>query len=260
MNFRIGYELFKEKVRWLVHPQIYGENRKLFEGRKQFYGRFLFPGDRVFDVGANLGNRVQVFLSLKNTVVAVEPQEYCYRFLKKKYANAITLLKLALGAEKGRMTMYINSTSSTVSSLSKDWIDSMKGERFSNETWDQTAVVEVDTLDQLIAKYGKPKFIKIDVEGFEADVLKGLSVPVPVISFEYTTPEQTHKLYECLDLLQTLDASYACNYSAGEENRFLLDSWIPVPEFKELVAKDVHAMQGFGDVYVKLPSCRILPG
>lgn len=257
MSFKIGYELFKEKVRWLVHPQIYKESQKLFEERKQFYSRFLSANDLVYDVGANLGNRVEVFLSLKNKVVAVEPQNYCNGFLKRKYGNAITLLKLALGAKKETMTMYINSTSSTVSSLSKDWVESMKKGRFSNETWDQTADVEVDTLDNLIGKYGKPHFIKIDVEGFEADVLKGLSVAVPVISFEYTTPEQTHKLYECLDVLQALDASYACNYSAGEENRFLLENWISVPEFKALVAKDVHAMQGFGDVYVKLSGCTV---
>lgn len=253
MNFEIGYALFKEKVRWLVHPQIYKENKKLFEERKQFYGRFLSSNDLVYDVGANLGNRVEVFLSLKNNVVAVEPQDYCHRFLQRKYAKAITLLKMALGAKKDKMTMYINSTSSTVSSLSKDWIESMKGGRFSNETWDRTAEVEVDTLDSLIAKHGKPHFIKIDVEGFEADVLKGLSVAIPIISFEYTTPEQTHKLYECLDLMQALDASYVCNYSAGEGNRFILESWVSVPELKALVAKDVHAMQGFGDVYVKLP-------
>jgi len=257
MNFKIGYALFKEKLRWLVHPQIYKESRKLFEERKRFYGHFLSANDLVFDVGANLGNRVEVFLSLKNKVVAVEPQEYCSGFLKRKYGNAITLLKVALGAKRDKMTMYINSTSSTVSSLSKDWVDSMKNGRFSGETWDQTAEVDVDTLDNLIEKHGKPHFIKIDVEGFEADVLKGLSVPVPIISFEYTTPEQTHKLYECLDLLQALDASYTCNYSAGEENSFLLEHWISVPQFKALVAKDVHAMQGFGDVYVKLPACTV---
>lgn len=258
MNFKIGYALFKEKVRWLVHPEIYRESRRLFEERKRFYGRFLSADDLVYDVGANLGNRVEVFLSLKNRVVAVEPQDYCHSFLKTKYANAITLLKLALGAKKDTMTMYINSTSSTVSSLSKDWVDSMKVGRFSDENWDRTALVEVDTLDSLIAKHGKPHFIKIDVEGFEADVLKGLSVAIPIMSFEYTTPEQTHRLYECLDLIQALDAAYQCNYSAGENNRFLLENWIPVPEFKALVAKDVHAMQGFGDVYVKLPACKLL--
>lgn len=257
MNFEIGYALFKEKVRWLVHPKIYKENQKLFEGRKQFYSRFLSANDLVYDVGANLGNRVEVFLSLKNKVVAVEPQDYCHRFLQRKYAHAITLLKMALGAKKDKMTMYINSTSSTVSSLSKDWIESMKGGRFSNETWDRTAEVEVDTLDSLIARHGKPHFIKIDVEGFEADVLKGLSVSIPMISFEYTTPEQTHKLYECLDLIQALDASYVCNYSAGEENHFILENWVSVAELKALIAQDVHAMQGFGDVYVKLPGCKI---
>ena len=45
--------------------------------------------------------------------------------------------------------------------------------------------VAVTTLDALIARFGVPAFIKIDVEGAEPDVLAGLSHAVPVLSFEY---------------------------------------------------------------------------
>ena len=39
---------------------------------KSFYSHFIGKGDLCFDVGANLGNRAEVFLALGATVVAIE--------------------------------------------------------------------------------------------------------------------------------------------------------------------------------------------
>lgn len=249
---RILFELFKEKVRRFVHPQIYKENMALFLERKKFYSSFLSANELVFDVGANVGNRVEVFLSIKNKVIAIEPQTYCFEFLKKKFGKAIVILKIALGSKKGKLPMYINSKTSTISSLSKDWIDVMKDTRFKGEQWNETEQVAIDTLDNLITQYGIPTFIKIDVEGFEVDVLKGLTKPVPFISFEYATPEHVERLYECLDIIDKLNPKYLCNFSAGEKNKFVLNEWLTITDFKNSISKNMEALEGFGDVYVKL--------
>ena len=252
VSARILFQLFKEKVRRFVHPKIYKENKKLFFERRAFYLSFLSANDLVFDVGANVGNRVEVFLSIKNKVIAIEPQNYCFEFLKKKFGNAIIILKIALGSKKGNQPMYINSKTSTISSLSKDWIDIMKDTRFKGEEWNETEQVVIDTLDNLIEKYGLPKFIKIDVEGFELDVLKGLTNPVPIISFEYATPEHTLRLFECIEMIEKLSPKYLCNVSAGEKNKFVLNDWLTIDDFKNTISKNIDILEGFGDVYVKL--------
>jgi hypothetical protein len=51
--------------------------------------------------------------------------------------------------------------------------------------WPYRVVVPVTTLDALIDEYGESCFIKIDVEGYEAHVLAGLSRPVQALVFEF---------------------------------------------------------------------------
>jgi len=240
-------------MRKFVHPRIDKNNKTIFLERKKFYSSFLSVNDIVFDVGANLGNRVEVFLSLNNKVIAVEPQTYCAEYLRIKFGKTITLKQVALGEKKDTRKMYINNDSPTISSLSKEWIEAMKNTRFKGQRWDETCEVTIDTLDNLIAQNGLPRFIKIDVEGFESEVLKGLSQTVPFISFEYTTPEQVDKLYDCLEIVKRLNPAYLCNYSAGEKNNFVFKEWFSVDDFKNKISSDIDALEGFGDVYVKLP-------
>ena len=81
------------------------------------------------------------------------------------------------------------------------------------------------TLDKLIEKYGEPVFIKIDVEGFELEVLKGLTRPVKLLSYEYTVPEQIDRVIECMEQIQKVNPKIECNYSIGESMDFALEEW-----------------------------------
>lgn len=100
----------------------------------------------------------------------------------------------------------------------KDWIDAVKQERFKSYTWSAPVKIPITTLDKLIEKYGKPHFIKIDVEGYELEVLKGLTQAINWISFEYTVPEQTQKAIDCILQIQKFNPNIQCNYSIEEKH------------------------------------------
>jgi FkbM family methyltransferase len=184
-----------------------------------FYSTFINKNDLVFDVGANFGNRVETFLKLKAKVIAIEPQKPCCKYLRRKYREDIILIEKAVGEKKETKKMFI-SNNSAISSFSETWIDSVKKNRYKEENWNKVEMIEQVTIDEIIQKYGDPEFIKIDVEGYELEVLKGLNRPVKMVSFEYTIPEQTEKAINCIMHLKKINNLIECNYSKGESMKF----------------------------------------
>lgn len=203
----------------------------------------------VFDVGANIGNRVAPLLHLGAKIVAVEPQKSCYDELKDKFGKRIILITNGLSDIEGVKKFYV-SDASILSSFSEEWINAVKGSRFKQHTWDRVEEVEMTTLDKLIAEYGIPVFIKIDVEGHELEVLKGLSTPIKCISYEYTTPEQTMRAVECITQIEKHNKNIECNYSKGESMRWALEDWLPPEEMKAHILS-MNIAIGFGDIYVR---------
>ncbi|MDT8386622.1 MAG: FkbM family methyltransferase [Thiogranum sp.] len=217
--------------------------------RFDFYRQFINPGDVVFDVGANMGNRAKIFTELGAIVVAVEPQAECSDFLFAAFGNKANfhLVRKALGAEVGQAEMLI-SNAHTISSLSHDWVRSVKESgRFAGYEWNRKEIVPVDTLDNLIARYGCPVFVKIDVEGFEGQVIAGLSSPVGAVSMEFT-PEYMDNTLQCIDHLCRIgDAEF--QISIGESMEFLLPQWVNPDEIRTILS-EVPA-ESFGDLYAR---------
>ncbi len=212
--------------------------------------RFMRPGDLAFDIGAHVGDRTASFLRLGARVLAVEPQPRVFRALRLIHGrnpNAI-LMQSAVGAEHGTLPFHINSSNPTVSTASGELVKAAQNaQAWSTQTWDSQIDVPVTTLDDLIATHGIPEFIKIDIEGYEFEALKGLSHPIPALSFEFTTLQRAVAI-DCLDRLAEL-GTYRFNLSLGEDH-VLRPDWLPATDMARLLI-DLPEAANSGDIFAK---------
>ena len=231
---------------FLIYYGIPGRHKRL----RHFYSQFIQPGDLCFDIGAHVGNRTRTWAGLGAHVIALEPQPHLLNWLHRLFDKNpnVTILGQGVGAQLGQATLHISQLTPTVSTLSAEWITAVQTDpSFANVKWDDAVTIDVVTLDQLIAEYGRPAFCKIDVEGYELEVLKGLSQPLPVLSFEVIASAKDLAV-ACLDLLSQL-SEYQFNYAAGETHRWQFDQWISA----EAMVDFLQGMEtGSGDVYCQL--------
>ncbi|MEO0547405.1 MAG: FkbM family methyltransferase [Pseudomonadota bacterium] len=213
---------------------------------------FLPKGGLAFDLGAHVGDRTASFLRLGARVVALEPQPHVFRALRLIHGrNSRAILKCqAVGAHSEHLEMRINSSNPTVSTLSPNLVEAAhNAPGWDDQVWDTSTTVEVTTLDRLIQEYGLPDFIKIDIEGYELEALKGLSQTVSALSFEFTTLQRTvanNGLSRLMDL-----GDYEFNFSLGEEHRFDCPNWLSEKGMKDYLKK-LPDTANSGDVYARL--------
>ena len=214
--------------------RIYYGNRARAAAMDRLYGVFIQPGDLVFDVGAHVGDRVASFRRLGARVVAVEPQHAMARVLRLLYrfSRAVAIEEVA--------------DNPTVSSVSTAFVDAARdAPGWETQRWTRAAEVAVTTLDALIAKHGCPAFIKLDVEGFEAEALQGMARSVRALSFEFTTIQREIAL-ACIERCKVL--GYTRFNAALGESQILVGDWANADDIVRWLM-ELPQSANSGDVY-----------
>lgn len=214
----------------------------------KFHSQFIKPNDLVFDIGANIGNYTQIYQSLCAKVVCLEPQPYCISKLKKRFKddNSITIVEKGVAETISELELNLDSQNHATATFSEHF---KKDGPFNDRTWENKIKVPVTTLDNLIKEYGQPTYCKIDVEGYEYSVLKGLSKPIKYISFEYSK-SLLDLVENCIKHLEELGKPMYnyCEYNKPTE--FILDSWVRDGDI--LIERIKDSKSAFsGDIYVR---------
>jgi FkbM family methyltransferase len=217
--------------------------------RKDLYRSIIRPGDLVFDVGANVGDYAETFANdLGATVVAVEPDPRNMAVLKKRFRNKrVYLEECALGRLEGTADLLLSNRrdvsvgdGSTVSTLSQKFAIS------TGQIIGDRIPVQVRTLDALAAQYGVPRFVKVDAEGFDAEILRGMSFHPEVVSFEFL-PADLSIARDCISLFP----NRYFNLTLEEQSRFAFDEWLPGASILDAIVKIPDSVF-YGDVFARL--------
>jgi FkbM family methyltransferase len=232
--------------------RIYYGDRSRAAAMDRLYAGFVRRGDLVFDIGAHVGDRVTSFRRLGARVVAVEPQPAMVKVLKLFYGCRadVAIEAVAVGRRVGATSMMINVDNPTVSTASREFVRAARGAPgWETQRWIKSLPVPVTTLDALIGKHGAPAFIKIDVEGFEAEALQGLTRAVKALSFEFTIIQRDVAL-ACIERCIALGYT-RFNAALGESQTFVNGDWVSGEEIARWLTELSHAANS-GDIYAAL--------
>jgi FkbM family methyltransferase len=174
-----------------------------------FYTSFLKKCSLIFDIGANDGHKTEAFLKISDRVVCVEPDKKNYRILQlrfRSYKQRVSIENKAVSESFGFREFFIHHPGSAFNTLNHKFKEMSERKGLTNFrediSYSEKRNIQTTTLDDLIKIHGKPDFIKIDTEGQELYILKGLSQDIAFITAEFLFPEFRPEFEKTITLLE----------------------------------------------------------
>lgn len=180
------------------------QKREYIASDLMLYGGIVKEGDVVLDLGANIGYYALMesrLVGRDGTVYAVEPSPVNYQVLRENIElngyNNIQTFNLAMGETVGKAEMFISDRSNWSRLVDKDLDDSIN----------ETITVDVSTVDDFIKDRPMPNFIRMDVEGYEIKILRGMKEWLKnenlglFVEFHpyFMTPEENMEFFDILE-------------------------------------------------------------
>jgi FkbM family methyltransferase len=204
----------------------------------------------VIDIGANVGNTVEEFLNSSEQVICFEPNPALVSHLKNRFfKRPVVVDGRGVSNHRGKQIFKISNTN-TISTFSEDWINNS---RFTDlYDWKREVEVETITMDDIIDEYGIPDYIKLDIEGYEYEVLTSFSklLPNTVFAFEWAE-EQKNKINLIINHLTNLGYN---QFSYTEADSIKLDEdidWKSYHDFNLLEELYPERKEKWGMIYFK---------
>jgi FkbM family methyltransferase len=216
---------------------------------RRFYAPFVQKGDLVFDVGAHIGRHAEIFTDLGGRVISIEPNPRCCEQLARlAKVRDIHVENCAAGDTPGKLKLRI-CKDSVISTVVDAWYEGARRSPIHRDAeWLETLEVGVVTLDQMAERYGTPTFVKIDAEGYDDHVLKGMSFRPRGLCFEYNRllPEVAERCFET----RALSSGYEFNFSPGLDLRNVCEEWMSAQQICKHLS-DFAGNEEYGDVLAR---------
>jgi FkbM family methyltransferase len=231
-----------------LHRALFDRENFAFERKmRDFYSQWIHPGDLVFDIGANHKMYSETFSVIGARVIAIEPNPtLCDELDVLACGRDLIVVRCAVGDSvgKARMRLFDRDAMGTISTEQK----------LSAASSDVKLIGEIDvsvtTLDLLARKYGSPSFVKIDAEGFDDKVLRGLSFNPEVVTFEFSL-DNFNLSKRCLEAPVFRSGLYIFNVTRGRSMECASQYWM---DEKHLLGRieDLLRPEEYGDVIARL--------
>ena len=203
---------------------------------QQALAEHLHPGDVFYDIGANVGFFSVIGARLvdsQGTVYAFEPVPENAAVVRKNcelnMLTQVKVLEMAVADNSGKgqlqLAQYSGGSALAVAAPPPD----LKG----------LLVVDVDTIDRMVAEgqLKPPSLVKIDVEGAEMHVLRGMKETIktyqPVILLELDDGEREpfeQKKDMCLKFLTELDYQASILPNSYPGGNWIVENFIGLPQ------------------------------